>query len=816
MSFINTYFKLQHEAEDEFGPDTVVFVEKGSFMECYATETEGVAKRVGSILNMVVTRTKKKEPMSKKNPYMLGFPTCAYEKNIPVLLLNGMNVVWVEQRWDSTKKQVLSRERKRVYTPGTYDENPPTSDSYNICCVYSLGEVYHAVVMDTSVGTVELVRMQSTEDLNWFHEVYKPVEKVKVEPCGSVNILVLDRTTRKAIIERVYPHSHADIPMVFEIPLAYLLHFLTRCNPNALKNVKFPTEDNLKSNCMSLHNNAIAQLDLLGSSRGSGLFGIIDRTSTAMGKRALKRSLLRPMTSVESIQQEYAKVRDIDVPRYKDVLGMVPDMERLLKRVLNAPTTTTLFGQFFHGIAAMYGVVGRTDDRYTKVFDGESFCEGYDHELDRLRARTQDIKESLDERAQKYNCTVQFSEKERHYYLGTTKKRASTLRTNYPSLETKALNSTTTMIFDNQIKCLCQDYDQFQTDEQEYEKGVMCRWIASELDVTDIEDMCAKVSRIDCWVSKALASREHKLVCPVAKETDCSHVHATGLKHPLIRNCIGNDCDLRESGLLLYGINGSGKTCFSKSIAMNLILAQAGFHVFADSFDFTPFGRIFTRINCDDNVYTGLSSFGVEMTELRSILRLADARSLVIGDELCKGTEDMSALSLVASSIEWLQQNRVSFVFATHLHKLPAMVSSNVDVKHITCRFLPNHGIEYLRSLLDGPGDAMYGVEVARHILGLPEVTNRAMELRNLFISKKSRYNKRFVMTECHVCKSKKDLHTHHIKHQKDFVKATQRKEMNDIDNLVSLCTKCHEMVHKDEINLRLIDTPTGKSVLIT
>lgn len=809
MSFINTYFKLQQEAEDEFGPDTVVLVEKGTFMECYATDTEGVAKRVGAILNMIVTRINKKEPLSKKNPYMSGFPTCAYEKNIPVLLMNGMNVVWLEQRWDSTKKKVISRERKRVYTPGTYDDNPPSNDSYNICCVYGLGEIYHAVVMDTSVGTVELVRMQSTEDLNWFHEVYRPVEKVK---CNDI----LDRTMRKAVIERVYPYSHMDIPMVFEVPLAYLLHFLTRCNPKALQNVKFPMEDTLKCNCLSLHNNAIAQLDILGSSRGSGLIGLMDRTNTAMGKRALKRSLLRPMTSVESIREEYAKVRDIDI-RCKDVLSTVPDMERLLKRVLNAPTMV-LFGQFFHGIAAMYRVVGRTDNRYTKIFDGESFCEGYDHELDRLRARTKDIKWILDERARTYNCTVQFSEKER-YYLGTTKKRAATLRTNYPDLETKVLNATTTMVFDNHIKCVCQDYERFQSDEQEYEKEVMRQWIATELDVRDIEDMCIKVSQIDCLVSKALASREHNLVCPVAQETDCSHVKAMGLKHPLIQKCVGNDCDLRESGLLLYGINGSGKTCLSKSIAINLILAQAGFHVFADSFEFTPFGRIFTRINCDDNVYAGLSSFSVEMTELRSILRLADSRSLVIGDELCKGTEDMSALSLVASSIEWLQRNRVSFVFATHLHKLPAMVS-NVDVKHITCRFLPNHGIEYLRVLLDGPGDAMYGIEVARHILGLPEVTNRAMEIRNSAIDpitgmKKSRYNKRLVMTECHVCKSKKDLQTHHIKHQKEFTNS-QRKEMNNIHNLVSLCSKCHEGVHSDEINLRVIDTPLGKNIYVS
>jgi len=625
----------------------------------------------------------------------------------------------------------------------------------------------------------------------------------------------LDRTTRRTIIERVYPHSHQDIPDAFEIPLACLLRFMTRCNPNALKRVHFPKEDHLKSNALSLHNNAISQLDLVASSKGRGLFGMIDRTSTAMGKRALKRALLSPMTSVESIREEYESVARIHVDKYRDSLSTVPDMERLLKRVLSGSPTILLMGAFFQGIAAMYRVLDRDDDRYTKVFGTDSFCDQFDYDLDRARQKTREIKTALDVLTKAYNCTLNFSEKER-YYLGTTKRRATTLTTNFPGLKTRPVNATTTMVFDERIQALCEDYERFQKEEQETENEVMRRWIASELDPTDIETMCTKVSRIDCLVSKAIVAKEYNLVCPDVFGS-ASFVRAKGLRHPLITDCVGNDCSLQESGLLLYGINGSGKTCLSKSVAINLILAQAGFYVFADHFEFSPFCRIFTRIHCDDNVYAGLSSFSVEMTELRSILRLADARSLVIGDELCKGTEDMSALSLVASSIEYLHKKRVAFVFATHLHKLPDLVPSTVQIKHITCQFLPNHGIAYLRKLRDGPGDAMYGIEVARHILGIPDVTNRAMELRNQdSFLKKSRYNKRLVMTECHVCKSTDNLHTHHIKHQKEFSKGykTQRKQMNDIHNLVCLCIQCHERVHRDEIEIRVVDTPVGKNVL--
>lgn len=803
MSFTNLYFDLQREAEQEFGPNTVVLIEKGTFMECYATETEGVAKRVGSILNMMVTRMNKKEPLSKSNPYMSGFPTCTHDKNIPVLLVNGMNVVWVEQKWDATRKRVIARERKRVYTPGTYDESPPSSDSYNICCVYSVGaEVHQAVVMDTSLGTVELVSLRGAEELNWFQEVYKPVERV---PCVGIP----DRTVRRAIIESVYPLHHDDIPDAFEIPLACLLHFMQRCNPHALKRVQFPKEDHLKSNVLSLHNNAIAQLDLVSSAKGNGVFGLVDRTSTAMGKRALRRALLRPMTSAEDIRDAYDQIAKTDPEKYRDALGTVPDMERLLKRVLSSPNMP-LMATFFQGIAAMYRVLGRDDDRYSRVFQGDSFCDRFDYDLDRARQKTEEIKTDLDVLAKAYKCSVQFSEKER-YFLGTTKKRAANLKTNFPTLETRMVNSNVSSVFDARIVALCEDYESFQEEQRELELEVMRRWIETELDPSDIETMCAQVARIDCLVSKAIVAKEYRLVRPDVC-TGTSFVDARGIRHPLIPDCVGNDCALRESGLLLYGINGSGKTCLSKSVAVNLVLAQAGFYVFADSLSFAPYGRLFTRIQGDDNVYAGMSSFSVEMTELRSILRLADEHSLVIGDELCKGTEDESALSLVASSIEYLHKKRVAFVFATHLHKLPGLVPENVQIKHITCRFLPNHGIEYLRKVQDGPGDALYGIEVARHILGIPEVTNRAMELRETRKPKKSRYNKRLVMTECHVCKSTDNLHTHHIKHQKDYTHE-QRKQMNHTDNLVCLCQTCHDRVHRDQLVIRVIDTPVGKQV---
>jgi DNA mismatch repair protein MutS len=265
----------------------------------------------------------------------------------------------------------------------------------------------------------------------------------------------------------------------------------------------------------------------------------------------------------------------------------------------------------------------------------------------------------------------------------------------------------------------------------------------------------------------------------------------------------------------LYGINGSGKTCHAKSIALNVILAQAGFFVFADALTVAPFTKMFARINCDDDVYQGLSSFSVEMTELRSILRLADERSLIIGDEMCKGTEDMSAVALVASCVRWIHDRKVKFVFATHQHKLPELVPEDIQIKHVRTEHRGGN-VVFLRKLAEGPGDTMYGIEVARYLLGLPEIANRAMEIRNALVGrgdgriKKSRYNKKVTVTACQACGTTTDLHTHHVVPQASFEKS-QRKQMNDKDNLMVLCHTCHDKVHHDELVIETLDTIQGK-----
>ena len=123
MTFLSDYFDIQLQSEEKYH-NVVVLIEKGGFYEAYGTDTIGRVQHAGKILNMIVTSTNKNLPMSKTNPYMIGFPTSSSDKNIPVLVSRGMTVVLVNQYWDNFHKTVKERKVTRVITPGTYIENP--------------------------------------------------------------------------------------------------------------------------------------------------------------------------------------------------------------------------------------------------------------------------------------------------------------------------------------------------------------------------------------------------------------------------------------------------------------------------------------------------------------------------------------------------------------------------------------------------------------------------------------------------------------------------------------------------------------------
>ena len=296
----------------------------------------------------------------------------------------------------------------------------------------------------------------------------------------------------------------------------------------------------------------------------------------------------------------------------------------------------------------------------------------------------------------------------------------------------------------------------------------------------------------------------------------------TKLRHPILERlinvpyvphsvCLGPNSDegagvtYSPRGLLLYGMNASGKSSLMKALGLATVLAQTGFPVPATTMRLAPFTAIFTRILGNDNLWAGLSSFAVEMTEFREILRFADKHSLVLGDELCSGTESLSATALVAAGVETLVGAGTKFVFATHLHELAALPDiaglSGVRPVHLKVHYdAVADRLIYERELAPGSGSALYGLEVCRALDLPPGFLERATVLRKSLggwtTPTTSRYTTAAVVDACGICSSHVRLEMHHIVHQADG-------GSDSPGNLVCLCATCHDEHHAGRLQIR-------------
>ncbi|WP_200764138.1 MutS-related protein [Nitrosophilus alvini] len=270
-------------------------------------------------------------------------------------------------------------------------------------------------------------------------------------------------------------------------------------------------------------------------------------------------------------------------------------------------------------------------------------------------------------------------------------------------------------------------------------------------------------------------------------------------------------------GVLLYGINSSGKSSLMKSVGIAVIMAQAGFFVPAASMRFSLIDKIFTRIVSKDNLYKGLSTFAIEMLELKNIFNRATSDSLILGDEISHGTETYSALSIVGAAIKRLGEIGSFFIFATHLHQLTELRSVK-EIESLVFLHLgvtydeENDRLIYNRKLEIGSGSTLYGLEFAKalHIDKRfleeayrirKELTKEFSEAELLKKKRRSRYNRSVYLTKCAICNDIVD-EVHHIepKSKADKKGMIEHFKANHRFNLIPLCAKHHRMVHEGKI----------------
>ena len=424
-------------------------------------------------------------------------------------------------------------------------------------------------------------------------------------------------------------------------------------------------------------------------------------------------------------------------------------------------------------------------------------------------------------------------------------------------LEYNKQTSSNKTITNNQIHMLCKNVGSIKvnlidTISKVYQ-SIVKKMQDYQDELTNISDL---ITFVDLVYTKAFISDKYSYCKPeiASSETNKSFIIASDLRHCLIEKIqqtelyVANDITIGQGtikqgtikqgtnknsnldGILLYGTNAVGKTSFIRALGISVIMAQAGLYVPASKFVYKPYKYIFTRILGNDNIFKGLSTFAVEMSELRTILRLADENSLVLGDELCSGTESISAVSIFVAGVQKLAAIKCSFIFATHLHEIinydEITSLHNVGMKHMSVIYDKEKDcLVYNRKLQDGPGNNMYGLEVCKSLSLPQDFLENAHNIRmkyhpesaSILQQKGSHFNAAHISGGiCEKCNTRLAADVHHLvfQNEADDNGTIKKKRLtfkkNNKANLLNLCESCHDEIHKTNKRYKKTKTTIG------
>ena len=653
-----------------------------------------------------------------------------------------------------------------------------------------------------------------------------------------------------------------------------LLQFAYEHNNEIIKELQIPELiDNSKN--LAIEFNSAIQLNIISNNNNEKpLIDILNRCKTAFGSRIYKERFLNPTNNKLELIKRYNNIETYLInEKYKDInkfLININDLERIKKKIFLKKLQPCEWGSFASSlenaievfkltqpelienankIILSYSILNLDECSKYNLNDIKTniFKEGYSRELDELMNDYRKYLRILDEIVDKISgiddtsSKLEFNEKD-GYFISITKKRFETafkksrdymskfdkrLTTNNSSykLTSAEINEASTIIERRQeeiSKKVNYEYLNFLTNISSNQM---------ELLMNIIKDL----TELDISVCNARNAYDYQFYRPQISDDNSSFVKAENLRHPIIERLItnveyiGNDISLNQNGILLYGINASGKSSLMKALGLAIIMVQSGMYVPATSFEFSPYHHIFTRICGNDDIYRGMSSFVVEMSELRNILQRADERSLVIGDEICCGTEAISAVAIVSSAINELIKKGSSFIFTSHLHDLTSIsiirerIGEKLRIFHIHIEIVDDK-IVYERKLREGQGSNVYGIDVCGSLDMPIDFMKNAENVRkelmgmdmNLINTKKSNYKSSIYMDMCQVCNERPAKETHHINYQ---VNADENGKFSNFDkniphNLVSICEECHKKEHQGEIGI-IGYKQTSKGVII-
>jgi len=699
----------------------------------------------------------------------------------------------------------------------------------------------------------------------------KPLPTLTPSPLANADYLRRIYNIKSLLPVREYLSIRSDLE---ELALLLLLQFAEDHMPSAIqgfqRSVPWIPEQNLVCG-----NHALEQLQM------DSVVALFNSCITPMGKRAIRERLLKPLTHASAIQSKLQEIQafqawtPLEQKSFTEQLRFIGDLPRLHRKVQLATVTDQEFVTLGQSYAAATNLLAqwpaasplqpslRSEDLKKLVavfeahivmdkalqasedmtpFSSPAVCD-LEQQISKVLQEFERLRRSLSTAASLSADAIRLEAREKEPFgfkaSSTTLKALQAVHSLLPKgtaiqalksggwIDLPALHTLNAQLVKLRL--------QLESLRRETVLEVSAILYQSQQDEQGWLQLEEWISHIDCIRCIAKVSAERGFTCPqLDLEAGAAFLDIRGLRHPLVQShaCrvayVPHDVQLGlgTDSWLVYGMNASGKSTLMKAVGITTILAQSGCFVPATSMSLRPFSSLYTRILNHDNLFAGMSSFATEMAELRPILRQATEQTLVLGDELCSGTESVSAMALVSAGIQWLSKRGTKFIFATHLHDLPTLLdppSLRLKIWHLHVEYDPvSHKLVYDRTLVPGSGSTLYGLEVAR-AMDLPlEFLELAQQQRHTLLqstthleSKPSSYNSLVRRHACEVCGSavSSDLEVHHIEQQVTAVNGIlpNGMPMNDAANLVVLCATCHDKHHADAlVVLPLVQTSDG------
>lgn len=757
--------------------DELLFYRLGDFYELFFEDAEVASHALG------LTLTGKNAGLKERVP-MCGVPHHSVKSYIKEALDKGYKIAICEQMEDPKQaKGMVKREVTEVISKGTMTdlEFLDGKDFNYIGSIISMPSSYLVTYADISTGELNVVKIDKDDNTliniilnNNFKEIImeenadiKLVNKLK-------NIYNIDITLESGVLESDIKFLNELNDPIYEKGVRHLLYYL---NVRELKDISHFDKVNILDNdeYLNMDIHTVRNLELVetirAKERRNSLLWLIDKCKTSMGSRKLKSWLLKPLRDIakindrldkidklnidfilrSSLEQDLYEIYDIerlcgkvasgsanarDLIQLKNSLKVLPDIIKIIKELK--------FDYKFKDFKELTSLIDESIDEDAPITlkDGGLIKNGYNEELDELRKIRKGgkdfisgIEESIKEETGISNLKIGYN-KVFGYYIEVTKsnvdkipeglnwERKQTLvgAERYISPELKEKEN---MILNAEEKIIELEYEIFCTIRNEVKKNIK-----------DLLDMANKISEIDAIYSLSVVSEERRFVRPTI--TRNNEIKIIEGRHPVVE-CVSNieyvpnDIIMSEkvNTLLITGPNMSGKSTYMRELAIIAILAQIGSFVPAKEAMLPVFDKIFTRIGASDDLVSGESTFMVEMKEANNAITNATKDSLILFDELGRGTATYDGMSIARAILEYINDNiSCKTLFSTHYHELTNLEEKYKSIKNVHVEAKEENGnIIFMHKVLDGPVDKSYGVHVAS-LAGMPKtLTNRANEI---------------------------------------------------------------------------------------